>query len=304
MDLLLNTTWIRGEIIACLIFLSCSFLYLVTEGFMRVKNLWKILFPHGRKSVVSPAEISSTPIALSPETDALMVAPSKDDAQSSINTPRRAELNDLVKIIRTKIARGEITEARTRIIGGLSIDKWHKDLNYLLASLYERDHEYRKAELIYKDLILVHNTDPEIYMKLGFALSIQGKFEIAYEIYKKLLEQGDGHIEAAEMLANIAHELARHEAAAQYAKMFLKNHPRHADMLTVLSVSLIELGHKSEALEALEKLKNIDPYNPRVREMKDKLELELELAKTFVSPAPATHEVDDIENIPKISTQK
>jgi hypothetical protein len=71
--------------------------------------------------------------------------------------------------------------------------------------------------------------------------------------------------------------------------MFLKTYPRNADMLTILSVSLIELGQKSDALEALEKLKNIDPYNPRVREMKDKLELELELAATF-------YEVDDLES--------
>ncbi len=163
------------------------------------------------------------------------------------------------------------------------MDKWNKELNCLLASLYERDNEYRKAELIYKDLILVHDTDAEIYMKLGFSLSIQGKYEIAYEIYKKLLDLSESHVEAAEMLANIAHELGRHEPAIEHAKLFLKSHPRNADILTVLSVSLIHLERKEEALEALEKLKNLDPYNPRVREMKEKIELELELAKKFES---------------------
>lgn len=34
-------------------------------------------------------------------------------------------------------------------------------------------------------------------------------------------------------------------------------------------------------MEVLTKLKNLDPYNPRIREMKDKLELELELAQKF-----------------------
>ncbi len=86
----------------------------------------------------------------------------------------------------------------------------------------------------------MHDTDPEIYMKLGFSLSIQGKYEIAYEIYKKLLELSDSHIEAAEMLANIAHELGRHDNAIEYSRLFLKSYPRNADMLTVLSVSLIE----------------------------------------------------------------
>ena len=67
----------------------------------------------------------------------------------------------------------------------------------------------------------MHETDPEIYMKLGFALSIQGKFEIAYEIYKKLLELSDTHIEAAEMLANIAHELGRHAQAVEHARFIV-----------------------------------------------------------------------------------
>jgi tetratricopeptide (TPR) repeat protein len=100
------------------------------------------------------------------------------------------------------------------------------------------------------------------------------------------------------MLANIAHELVRHESAVLYSRMFLKTYPRNADMLTILSVSLIELGQKSDALEALEKLKNIDPYNPRVREMKDKLELELELAATFSAKeqTPKNYEVDDLES--------
>jgi tetratricopeptide (TPR) repeat protein len=157
---------------------------------LRIKNLWSLVFPQGRKSLVTP------PVAVALEVNKPVVAelvtldiPEEATVAPRISPEVRAELNDLAKIIRTKIARGEITEARTKIIEGLSIDKWHKDLNCLLASLYERDNEYRKAELIYKDLILVHDTDAEIYMKLGFSLSIQGKFEIAYEIYKKLLEQ-------------------------------------------------------------------------------------------------------------------
>lgn len=95
------------------------------------------------------------------------------DIHSDISPEKRMEVIEIAKIVRTKIARGELTEARLRIIEGLSIDKWNKELNCLLASLYERDNEYRKAEFIYKDLILVHETDPEIYMKLGFSLSIQ-----------------------------------------------------------------------------------------------------------------------------------
>ena len=61
-------------------------------------------------------------------------------------------------------------------------------------------------------------------------------------------------------------------------------------MLTVLSVSLIERGQKEDALESLVKLKNLDPYNPRVREMKEKIELEVELSKKFAADVSAPDE--------------
>lgn len=257
---------------------------------MRVRNMMQMFSPKTR--VIAP-DIPT--VASKVTTD--MVEPTvekefeaESNTQNILTPERRAEISELAKLIRTKIARGELTDARSKIIEGLAIDKWHKELNCLLASLYERDNEYRKAEFIYKDLILVHDTDPEIYMKLGFSLSIQGKYEIAFEIYKKLLELSDSHIEAAEMLANIAHELGRHEQAIEYARLFLKSYPRNADMLTVLSVSLIERGQKEDALESLAKLKNLDPYNPRVREMKEKIELEVELSKKFAADVSAPDE--------------
>ncbi len=287
--------------IAFLLCAGFTLAYTLSTIVVRVRSFVRKVFPEGRKIPVKVQEsIAAVAREVPPGEMTPEVVEIQSESPAGITAEARSTLSELTKIIRTKIARGEITDARAKIIEGLSIDKWHKDLNCLLASLYERDNEYRKAELIYKDLILVHDTDAEIYMKLGFSLSIQGKFEIAYEIYKKLLEQGDGHIEAAEMLANIAHELGRHDAVVLYAKMFLKSYPRNADILTVLAVSQIELALKPEALETLEKLKNLDPYNPRVREMKDKLELELELAKTFVPPVAKNTSVLDLEVPPTL----
>jgi tetratricopeptide (TPR) repeat protein len=244
---------------------------------------WKTVKNSDKIDSESASSTNQTPIEAQKTSEEKQ---STEETQNSdeITPAVRAEIGEIAKLVRTKIARWEISDARSKIIEGLAMDKWNKELNCLLASLYERDNDYRKAEFIYKDLILVHETDAEIFMKLGFSLSIQGKFEIAYEIYKKLLDISESHIEAAEMLANIAHELGKHDSAVEHAKMFLRKHPRNADMLTVLSVSLIHLERKVEALEALEKLKLLDPYNPRIREMKEKLELELELSEKFVPP--------------------
>lgn len=289
MDFFLSPAFVRYELYVIWFCLCFIWVYGTYEIGTRLRNFANLLFP---KSRVIATDIPTLATKVTTDMVELTVEPefkAIDESIPNILTPeRRAEISELAKVVRTKIARWELSDARSKIIEGLAIDKWHKELNCLLASLYERDNEYRKAEFIYKDLILVHDTDPEIYMKLGFSLSIQGKYEIAYEIYKKLLELSDSHIEAAEMLANIAHELGRHDNAIEYSRLFLKSYPRNADMLTVLSVSLIERWQKQEALESLTKLKNLDPYNPRVREMKEKLELELELGKQFA--------VDDSKN--------
>ena len=96
-----------------------------------------------------------------------------EEAPHGLTPDDKQNLLELTKVVKTKIARGEFSEAKSKIIEGLTVDKFDKELNCLLASLYERDKDYRRAELVYKDLVIVHETDPELYTKLGFALSMQ-----------------------------------------------------------------------------------------------------------------------------------
>lgn len=190
-------------------------------------------------------------------------------------------LTELIKTIKTRIARGEFSEARARIIEGLSIEKFNKDLNCLLASLYEKDRDYKKAELIYKDLILMNDTDPELYLKLGFALSIQGKYEIAYEIYKRLLSLDEHNTETVDMLANLGHQLGYHGESNEYAYIFLKKNPHNTDILYLTAINHINLEERISALGSLKKIRTIDPYNGKIQELIKKIELELELENNF-----------------------
>jgi len=203
------------------------------------------------------------------------------EKKSVLSGDDRQYLTELIKTIKTRIARGEFNEARARIIEGLSMDKFNKDLNCLLASLYEKDRDYKKAELIYKDLILMNDTDSELYLKLGFALSIQGKYEIAYEIYKRLLSLDENNTETVDMLANLGHQLGYHGESNDYAYMFLKKNPHHIDILYLTAINHINLQEKERALGSFKKIRTIDPYNGKIQELIKDLELELELANNF-----------------------
>lgn len=201
--------------------------------------------------------------------------------EEELSGDEKQQIIELVKSIKTRIARGEFTEARARIIEGLSIDRFNKELNCLLASLYEKDRDYKKAELIYKDLILMNDTDPELYLKLGFALSIQGKYEIAYEIYKRLLSLDEHNQETVDMLANLAHQLSHHRESNEYAYAFLKKNPHNTDILYLTAINHINLEERAAALESLKKVRTFDPYNGKIQELIKKVELEIEMENNF-----------------------
>lgn len=205
----------------------------------------------------------------------------KSEEEAVLSGDEKQQLIELIKSIKTRIARGEFSEARIRIIEGLSIEKFNKELNCLLASLYEKDRDYKKAELIYKDLILMNDTDTELYLKLGFALSIQGKYEIAYEIYKRLLSLDEFNIETVDMLANLGHQLGLHAESNEYAYIFLKKNPHNTDILYLTAINHINLGERTSALEGLKKIRTIDPYNSKIQELIKKVEVELEMENNF-----------------------
>ncbi len=284
MDFLLSATLVRLD--AWFFFANLAFLLAAAVSYVAEKLFWlfrvvspvraaqaakeheKATHSPGAPSEPLPATSDSAPVNEVPESS----SPTSDDRQQA---------SEIAKLAKTKIARGEFTEAKAKIIEGLTYDKFDKELNCLLASLYERDKDFKKAELVYKDLIVVHDTDSEIYMKLGFALSMQTKYEIAFEIYKKLHAITDGSDEAVEMLANLAYQLERYEEARNSAKEYLKKHPRNVEMLNLLASSQANLGEREAALETLEKLRVIDPYNSKIREFAEKISLELELEGNF-----------------------
>lgn len=205
----------------------------------------------------------------------------KTEVSKELSKLEKDEVWEIVRIVQTKINRWEYSEAKAKIIEWLSIDKFNKSLNILLASLYEKDKDYKKAEFIYKDLIVLNDHDVEIYLKLGYILSLQNKFEVSFEIYKKIHSLDPSNIEAIEMLANISHHLEKFEESKDYSKLILKKNPRNADILYLQAINLVNLEERKGALEMFLKVKQLEPYNVKVNELIEKIKIEIELESNF-----------------------
>lgn len=301
MDFLYSINFLKIEIIFLILNVAYLFFHVtydITGFFLKIKRIVKpnrnILDDDQIKSAIQEKIESMDVVSidleeeLDEEVSESTLIPEenekvKDYSEIELSKDQKEIISEIVKLVKNKIWRWEYSDAKAKIIEWLSVSKFDKDLNILLASLYEKDKDYKKAELIYKDLIVLNSHDTEIYLKLWFILSIQSKYEIAYEIYKKLNSIDKSNIEALEMLCNLAHHLWNYEESKDYSKFYLKKYPKNIDILYLQALNLINLWDRSSALEFLQKVRQLEPYNVKVNDMIEKIKLELELENNFTT---------------------
>ena len=150
-----------------------------------------------------------------------------------------------------------------------------------MASLYERDHAFEKAEYILKDIATIHTDDIEVLTHLATDLAMQRKYEVSYELYKKILSLDGEREETLYTLAHLASEMGLPDDVTTYARAYLKQYPHNPEILWLYSQSQISHGERREAVETLIKLKNLTPYNQEIADLIQKLMTEEELAGNF-----------------------
>ena len=200
---------------------------------------------------------------------------------TSVHASKREKITTIVNTAHTLIARGHIEDARSTIINGLALDKDHRELNILMASLYERDHDYTKSEYIFKDLARLYPDDAEILDHLATSLAMQNRYEVSYELYKKVLALSGENEDILYTLTHLSSELSLPEEVYKYAKSYLKQYPKNPEILWLYSQALITKSERREAIETLIKLKNLTPYNQEIVDLIGKLVTEEELAGNF-----------------------
>ncbi len=219
-----------------------------------------------------------------PEKESEKVIPEKliPEKPTPILSPeKREKLVEITNNTRTLVARGQLVEARALIIEWLSLSKEHRELNIILAELYERDHAFEKAEYIYKDLAHIYTDDAEILLHLANSLAMQRKYRVSYELYKKVLSLQWDSEEVLYTLAHLASELTEVDEAYEYSRNYIRQYPKNPEILWLYSQSQITRGNRRDAIETLIKLKNLTPYNQEIIDLIQKLVVEEEMAGNF-----------------------
>ncbi|MBC7504008.1 hypothetical protein H7169_03475 [Candidatus Gracilibacteria bacterium] len=260
-----------------------------TDLYEWLRRIWLAISTIGRsrKSVELPVVIISSQKAEIESSDTqkggVVGSQIQDLITEKIYTSNLETLISLVSSSRTLIARGMTTEAQVLIIQGLSLDKHHRDLNLLLATIYEQDGHYEKAEYIYKDMVTLRPDDVEILEKLANVLIIEKKYVIASEIYKKIHASTGNTETTLYMLTHISNTLGDAESTMIYAKQYVLQWPKNPEIIALLANVQVILGLRRDAIETYKNLKNLTPYSSEITETLQKLLIEEELANNFGS---------------------
>lgn len=177
----------------------------------------------------------------------------------------KQKLIDIVKRAKINASKWYFDTARHIIVEWLAIDKFNKDLNIELAGIYEKEHNYKNAEFIYKDLIEAIWKDCDVMKKLGMIYALQNKLADAQNMYEKVHKRKKDDAEVINMLADITFELQDYQQSLMYLKLILKDKPRNVDRLLMLAVCFESIEQVDDAFETYKKIVELQPYNTLAR---------------------------------------
>jgi len=184
------------------------------------------------------------------------------------------QIREISKRAQINISRWYYDSARSLIIEWLALKKQDKDLNLLLADVYERERKYQNAEFIYRDLLDEYEDDDYLLQRLWNIYVLRGKNSKAIKCYEQALKFDRNNTEILDILAHLHLENIEYKKSLKYTNLYLKEKPRNAEKLSIKWYCNEKLDKKSEAIKAYEDVLKIQPYNTEISDRIKALELQ------------------------------
>ena len=181
-----------------------------------------------------------------------------------ISEEDKIKLKEILKKVKINFKWNNV-ELKCLIIEGLTIDKYNKELNLELASIYEKEENYKHAEFIYDDLRQLFPLDIEILKKLAFVSAIEEKYNKSLKIYESIYEKQKFNIEIIGILCELAFKMKKYKKSLKYIDLFLINKPRDLNKLFLKWDCIENYWTRKEAINYYKKFENLFPYNNSIK---------------------------------------
>ncbi len=267
-----NIFLIKVEIIV--FFMSIS--YITYYGLDKLKNTYfklrDIVEPKKRPTRVKNVKhLSSSNNKKEDLRETKRVEKKKELTKEQVN-----RINELLKRAKVNSSKWHLSAAKNLIVEWLAIDKYNKNLNFELASIYESEKNYKNAQYIYKDLMDNLWNKFILSKKMASVLLKQWFTKKAIKFYKKALKKKPSDIETIEILSELNFDIKDYEASLVYTVMYLKDNPRDPNKLMIRWFCLEKVRDLRWAIVQYKKVLEMQPYNSEIRDRIEKLERKLE----------------------------
>ena len=256
----MENTFTRIEIIIFFISLIYFFYYIIEKFVLTYLNIKKIIKPD-RKTLEEKAK------KIKEKANQNQTKQKKKTATLvKLSPEQNKKIKEIIKRVQINTSKWYFDTAKNLIVEWLAIDKYNKELNIELAFIYESDKDYKKAEFIYRDLLEVQEDTFAILKKLGYNLALQRKFEESLAVFLEAHNKRKNDIETIETIADLMYELKYYKKALKFIKLFLKENPRNTEKLKMKAYCYEVLWKSNDALEAYNRVLELQPYNSQIIE--------------------------------------
>ena len=195
----------------------------------------------------------------------------KEEAAAPEPEPEEEEKAELLGTVRktflkadTHLGRQEYEEAEPLLLAVIEADPSHLDAHQKLGLMYMKQGNFPRAELYFSKLVNLKQ-DPVYFSNLGAALYQQQRLVEAAEAYENAIALDDKRGERLKSLGQVYYELGEDDKALHYFERASRRKPKDTDLKWVLVDYYEKLVRLDEAIDTLEGILEIDPYNDEAK---------------------------------------
>ncbi len=185
----------------------------------------------------------------------------KESEAKSLTEEEKIKISEILKRIRINIEKWYLDSAKVLIIEWLTIDKYSKELNMELGSIYEQEKNFKNAELIYKDISMIIQDNTAILAKLWYVLSMQWNLKESVIIYEQVHQRKQSDNDVIETLAHLTFEIQDFEKSLKFIILVLKEKPKNVDMMRKKAFALERVWKLKDSIKVYEEILYIRPYD-------------------------------------------